>query len=155
MKTRVFMAAALLLISLGMPWDIKTGQSQATTAYHPGYIVGGICTTHQTWDGWYETECPRPTVNLGFSYLKYEHTKDKSIHGAAHHARFGIVGGLVLLVMGWRLRRPRYFTLAAGWVAMMSVLTVGLDFGYAGATLAWLAVLILVSMARSFKTKIG
>jgi hypothetical protein len=151
MNTRILMAAALLLISLGLPWDIKTGRSQAVTAYHPGYIIGSTCTNHQTWDGWYETECTSPTVNVGFAYLKYEPTKDKSIHGAAHHARFGIVGGLVLLAMGWRLRRPRYFTLAAGWVAMMSVLTVGLDFGYAGATLAWLAVLVLVSMGGATK----
>ncbi len=142
MTTRFFLAAVLLVMSLGLPWSVKSGELQMHYAFQPGYIVPGGC----WWVG-SEIKCDQATFSFGIGSYDSSLSASKSIHGAAHQARFGVVAGLVLMALGWRLRRRHYFALAGVCVAVMSVLTVGLKFGHAGAYLAWLAALILFSMS--------
>jgi hypothetical protein len=148
--TRVGLAALLLLMSLGLPWGQVVGKAEYTTQYHSGYFIAGACRLKEerrvTGEYWFVTECEPPMSGLPWQTQDVTIGKDKSIDGAVHQARFGVVGGLVLLVMGWRLRRTRYFLWAACCVSISSVLTSGLGFDYAGSSLAWLATALLLSM---------
>lgn len=135
----VALAAALLVVSLGLPWgSFLTWRS----VYHPGYFVPGLCRTVQTWDGWYESVCEQSVLNTG----TYSQAADlNTTYGAQHGGRFGVAAGLALIAFARRPQRRRTcLLLAAGTVAVITVLTSGLGFGSAGSSAAWLSVVLLV-----------
>ena len=144
----VAVAAVLLVLSLGLPW----GQSLSWRSdYHAGWMSPMLCRTVQTWDGWYETQCDPGFVSAG--WISSE-AQSQVRHGAAHEARFGLVAGLVLLALGWRLHRRRYLWAAAAVVAVVTVLTSGLGIGHAGTSAAWLAVVVLAASAGRFVARL-
>lgn len=137
----VAIAATLLVVSLGLPWgSFLTWRS----VYHPGYFVPGLCRTVQTWDGWYESVCEPSVLNTGM----YSQLADlNTTYGAQHGGRFGVAGGLALIALARGRRRRQRLLLAAGTVAVITVLTSGLGFGSAGSSAAWLAAVLLVIAA--------
>lgn len=132
-------AAALLLLSLGLPWSMVTTWK---STFHAGGFLPGPCTItpltadHEVMrcvpivqtDGWLDSQ---PQI--------------EAIAGARHGGRFGVVAGLVLVTLAWRLRRPRLLLLAAAVVATVTALTAGFGLATAGSGAAWIAAALLAA----------
>ena len=132
-------AAALLVLSLGLPWaNVLVWR----TFILPDRFVPSICRVVQNYDGWYESVC-EPSVLLPGLVGMAPHAQTH--HGAQHEGRFGVAAGLAMIAMAWRRQRRDYLLLAAAAVSTVTVLSSGLGFASAGSGAAWLAVLLLLA----------
>ena len=132
-------AAALLVLSLGLPWaNVLVWR----TFILPDRFGPSICRVVQNYDGWYESVC-EPSVLLPGLVGMAPHAQTH--HGAQHEGRFGVAAGLALIAMAWRRQRRDYLLLAAAAVSTVTVLSSGLGFASAGSGAAWLAVLLLLA----------
>lgn len=119
------LAALLLLLSLGLPW----GQE---SAWDPGVSTPF---TVQLWNGVGGGYCCLSVT----TYTSNGQITARTVTGAQHPARFGLVAALVLLA----LRRRRAWVAAAGLVAGELLISGSAGFTAGGVAAAWLAVLLL------------
>jgi hypothetical protein len=131
-RTMPLVAAALFVISLGFPWTMQAG---SLSTYIPGSYIPGFCHTTYGYDGWASTSCDPGTVTIG---LYVPGSDGTVVSGRMHPARFGLVGGCLLIAMGLRNRQTKWFTAAAVFVAVLSFLTSGASIGTAGLSTALL-----------------
>jgi hypothetical protein len=144
-------AAALCVMSLGLPWVITNGTSSTLI---PGWYVPGFCRTVVGYDGWSSMECDPgfvgvPILNPG--------TTGSTGSGAETAGRFGIVAALVSILFASRTGKRTclgYGGVALLWVAGLSTGVGGLT---SGVLVAWIAAAILLwqgSFGRLLRKKL-
>ncbi|QIG43765.1 hypothetical protein G5V58_14210 [Nocardioides anomalus] len=113
---------ALAVLALGLPWGAYAVPGYVTT----GYYTSGYC----DYDGY----CYSGTYQPGY----YVPGFDGSVTGTTSTARFFVVGAVLLVVLAWRLGRPRLLLGAASVCAAGVVLhlTAGLTGGTVALALA-------------------
>jgi hypothetical protein len=144
-------AAALIVLSLGLPWYYAQGTD---TVYIPGWYAPGLCYTHYDYDGWASTICDPGFISPGFVNPG---TAGSTGAGMEHSARFGLVFALVTIAVAARTGRRR--VLLAGATAL--ALVAGISAGFGGGTtsgvfVAWMAIALLIwSGLRDTSSDIG
>jgi hypothetical protein len=130
-------AAALLVLSLGLPWS-EPGEGAFSTG---SSYVPGFCYTSYDYDGYASTNCDPGSVIIG---IYYPGTSAEAAAGRSHPARFGMAAALALLAMAVFTKRPALLLPAGIVVALFTGLSSGIAISQAGIVAAWLAAGLLI-----------
>jgi hypothetical protein len=130
-------AAALLVLSLGLPWSAPgEGAFSTGSSYVPGF-----CYTSYDYDGYASSNCDPGSVIIG---IYYPGTSAEAAAGRSHPARFGMAAALALLAIAVLTKRPALLLPAGIVVALFTGLSSGIAISQAGIVAAWLAAGLLI-----------